>query len=54
MKQIFEIPCEATKNRFKNKSKKLLRNEITEMISIKQDKISKNDLICLWQILNGL
>ena len=54
MKKIFETPCEATKNRFKNKSKKLLRSEITEMISLKQDKIGKNDLIILWQILNGL
>lgn len=54
MKQIFETPCEATKNRFRNKSKKLLRNEITKMISLKQDKICKNDLIKLWQILNGL
>lgn len=51
---MFEKPCDATKNRFKNKSRKLLRSEITEMISLKQDKISKNDLIRLWQILNGL
>ena len=54
MKQIFDKPCKATKNRFKNKSKKLLRAEITEMISLKQDKLNKNDLINLWQILNGL
>jgi len=54
MKQIFDTPCQATKNRFKNKNKKLLRAEITEMISLKQDKLSKNDLINLWQILNGL
>lgn len=54
MKQIFNTPCEATKNRFKNKNKKVLRNEITEMISTKEHKLSKNDLISLWQILNGL
>ena len=54
MKQIFETPCESTKNRFKNKSKKLLRSEITEMLSLKQNEICKNDLIKLWQILNGL
>jgi len=54
MKQIFDPPCQATKNRFKNKNKKLLRAEINEMISLKQDKLSKNDLINLWQILNGL
>jgi len=54
MKQIFNTPCESTKNRFKNKSKKLLRAEITEMISLKEDKLSKNDLITLWQILNSL
>jgi hypothetical protein len=54
MKQIFETPCQATKNRFKNKGKKLLRAEIIEMISTKEDKLNKNDLISLWQILNGL
>ena len=53
MKQIFNTPCEATKNRFKNKSKKLLCAEITEMISLKQDKLNKNDLINLWLILKN-
>ena len=54
MKQIFNTPCKATQNRFKNKNKKVLRSEIVEMISKKEDKLNKNDLISLWQILNGL
>ena len=54
MKQIFQTPCEATKNSFRNKNKKVLRSEIVEMISKKEDKLNKNDLISLWQILNGL
>ena len=54
MKQIFDIPCKATQNRFKYKSKKALRSEIVEMISKKEEKLNKNDLISLWQILNGL
>jgi len=54
IKQIFYTPCKATQNRFKNKNKKVLRAEIVEMISTKKDKLNKNDLINLWQILNGL
>ena len=54
MKQIFNIPCKATQNRFKNKNKKVLRSEIVDMISQKEDKLNKNDLISLWQLLNGL
>ena len=54
MKQIFNTPCEAIKNRFKYKSKKVLRSEIVEMISKKEEKLNKNDLISLWKILNGL
>lgn len=54
MKQIFQTPSEAAKNRFKSKNKKVLRSEIVEMISKKEDKLNKNDLISLWQILNGL
>lgn len=54
MKQIFNTPCKATRNRFKNKNKKVLRSEIVDMISKKGDKLNKNDLISLWQILNGL
>lgn len=46
IKKIFDTPCKITKNRFKNKNKKVLRNDIIEMISTKEHKLSKNDLIC--------
>lgn len=54
MRQIFNTPCKATQNRFKNKNKKVLRSEIVEMISKKEEKLNKNDLISLWQLLNGI
>ena len=41
-------------NCFINKSKKLLRAEITEMISIKEDKLTKQDLIQLHRLLSDL
>ena len=38
--------------KLKNKSKKVLRLEITEMLSAKEAKLDKDDLIAIWQQLN--
>ena len=52
MIRIFDEPSNATKNRFENKSKKALYKGIIKMMYTKLDKISKDDLIKLWEIFN--
>jgi hypothetical protein len=53
-KSLFPAPSSVTKKLFKNKNKKLLRADIVELLSKKENKISKNDLIHLFQILKTI
>jgi hypothetical protein len=52
--KLFNKLSDSTLNSFKNKSKRLLREEISELMAEKEDKISKNDLIVIYNILKYL
>jgi hypothetical protein len=51
---IFNKPSKYLKGKYKNKSKKLIRSEIVDMLSMKQDNISKDHLIIIHILLSKI